>query len=133
MPRDVGSPDILTLSGLLAERAAHVPDADALIFPDTRYTYGELYERARFWAKAFVGLGVRPKDHVGLLLHTCPEFVEAMFGAALAGAVVAPINARYVGGELRYVTENADLATIVTTGAIADAVNFVERLNDAFP
>jgi len=133
MPRDVGSPDILTLSGLLTDRAAQCAEADALVFPETRRSYGELHEKARFWAKVFIGLGVAPRQHVGLLLHTCPEFVEALFGAALAGAVVAPINARYVGGELRYVTENADLKAVVTTAGIADSVDFVARLADAFP
>ena len=56
-----------------------------------------------------------------------------MFGAALLGAVTVPINARYQPPELAYVVENADLKVLLTTDKIADAVNFVERLNQAFP
>jgi acyl-CoA synthetase (AMP-forming)/AMP-acid ligase II len=125
--------DILTLPRLLATAAAERPDADALVFPDRRLTYAELFQNARRWAKGFIALGVRPKDHVGLLLTTQPEFVEALFGAALAGAAVVPINARYAPAELAYLIENADIVTLVTTDQVAEAVDFVARLNEAFP
>jgi fatty-acyl-CoA synthase len=77
-------------------------------------------------------LGVRPRDHVGLLMHTCAEFVETFFAIAFCGGVVVPINARYKSNELAYVIENGDIVTVVTTDAVADSVNFVERLNGAF-
>ena len=62
-------------------------------------------------------------------MHTCPQFVEIFFAAALCGAVIVPINARYRPGELAYVIENGDIATLVTSDAIAEQVSFVERLN----
>ena len=46
-------------------------------------------------ARVLKALGVRPREHVGLLLPTCPEFVEYFFAIALCGAVAVPINARY--------------------------------------
>lgn len=128
-----GAQEILTLGGVLIDAAKSKPEADALIFPDQRLRYGELYAAARRWARVFMALGVEPREHIGLQLHTCPEFVEAMFGAALAGAVTVPINARYVAGELRYILENGDLVTVVTTDEIAEAVDFVGRLTEAFP
>jgi fatty-acyl-CoA synthase/long-chain acyl-CoA synthetase len=47
--------------------------------------------------------------------------------------VIVPINARYKASELAYVIENGDIVTVVTTDAVADSVNFVERLNTALP
>jgi acyl-CoA synthetase (AMP-forming)/AMP-acid ligase II len=64
-------------------------------------------------------------------MPTCPEFVELYFAIALCGAVIVPINARYRSGEIGYVVENADLVTLITTDAVADQVNFVERLEGA--
>ena len=125
--------DILTLSALLTTAAEKRPNEDALVFPDNRQSYAELYANARRWAKAFMALGVEPKAHVGLLMTTQPEFVEALFGAALAGAGAVPINARYAPAELAYLIENADIVTLVTTDKVADAVNFIARLNEAFP
>ncbi len=124
---------ILTLSELLIAAALDRPDADALVFPDSRQSYAELLGKARRWAKAFMALGVEHKSHVGLLMTTQPEFVEALFGAALAGAAGVPINARYAPPELAYLIENADIVTLVTTDKIAEAVDFIARLNDALP
>ncbi len=125
--------EILTLSELLTAAARARPQADALVFPDHRQSYAELLSNARRWAKAFIALGVKPRDHIGLLMTTQPQFVEAMFGAALAGAATVPINARYAPAELAYIIENADIVTLVTTAKIADAVDFVSRLDKAFP
>jgi acyl-CoA synthetase (AMP-forming)/AMP-acid ligase II len=124
---------VTTIGDLLLTAADEHPDADALVFPDRRFTYGELAERAIERARALKAVGVRPREHVGLLLHTCPEFVEFFFGIALCGAVAVPINARYRAHELRYVVANGDLVTIVTTGRVADQLNFVERLAEALP
>lgn len=123
----------LTLSGLLLSAAHARPDADALVFPTSRQSYAQLLEKARLWAKAFMALGVQRKSHVGLLMTTQPEFVEALFGAALAGAAGVPINARYAPAELAYLIENADIESLVTTDKVAEAVDFVGRLNTAFP
>ncbi|MGF1544920.1 MAG: AMP-binding protein [Parvularculaceae bacterium] len=129
----MGDATILTLSGLLTDAAANAPDADAVVFPNERRSYAALYAAARQWAKAFMALGLSPGDHVGLLMTTQIDFVEAMFGAALAGAAAVPINARYAPAELAYLIENADIACLVTTGKVADAVDFVGRLSEAFP
>ena len=135
VPAPVPTPapaSVLTLGALLETAAKARPDADALVFPDSRYSYAALYAAARRWAKAFMALGVQPKDHVGLLMTTQPEFVEALFGAALAGAACVPVNARYAPAELAYLIENADIVTLVTTDKVADAVDFIARLRDAF-
>ena len=76
---------------------------------------------------------MRPRDHVGILMHTCPEFVELYFAVAFCGAVIVPINARYKASEIGYVVENADLVTLITTDAVAEQVNFVERIEQALP
>ena len=125
--------DIFTMGALLREGAkAHGSD-DALVFPESRQTHEQLYEGACRWARAFVALGVQPDDHVGILLPTCPEFVEVMFGAQIAGAVAVPVNARYQPGELAFLVKDADLSILVTTGRVADSLDFGERLLSALP
>lgn len=123
----------MTLGALLAARASAAPDHDAILFPDSRQSYGALLARARQHAKSLIALGVQPGDHIGLLLPARHAFIELLFGIALAGAVTVPINARYRGAELAYVTENADLVAILTTGQVADGLNFVERLGEGLP
>lgn len=124
---------VTTIGDLLLNAADRSPDKPALIFPDSSQTYAELAARALRRARSLQALGVRPRDHVGLLMHTCPEFMELYFAIALCGAVIVPINARYRSAEIGYVVENADLVTLLTTDSIAEQVNFVERLGQALP
>ena len=121
---------INTFGRLLTRAAQTWPDRAAVIMPDRRQTFAELHARSMLRARQLVALGVKPGEHVGILLPTSFEFVEVMFGIALAGAVMVPINARYRGNEIAYLTENADLVTIITTGQVADGVNFIERLGE---
>ncbi len=118
---------------LLLHAARCWPAREAIIFPGRSQTFAELHERSLLRARQLIALGVQPGEHVGILLPTSFEFVEVMFGIALAGAVMVPINARYRGSEIAYLTENADLVTIVTTGQVAEGVNYVERLGEGLP
>lgn len=122
---------IYTLGALLRESARLRPDADALVLPDSRQTHAELYGRARDWAKGFIAFGIQPGDHVGVFLTTGRQFVEIMFGAALAGAATVPINARYQAGELAYLIENADLALLATEGG--NPADLLGRVRKALP
>jgi fatty-acyl-CoA synthase len=124
---------VTTLGDLLLIATDRYADSPALILPDERLTYRELTDRAFARARALQALGVKPRDHVGLLLPTCAEFVEFLFAIALCGAVAVPLNARYKYSELAYAISNGDLVTVVTTSQIADHVNFVERLTQALP
>jgi fatty-acyl-CoA synthase len=122
---------VTTIGDLLLVAADRHPDTPALVFPDRALTYAQLARNALRRARGLQALGVRPGDHVGILMHTCAEFVETFFAVAFCGGVIVPINARYRSAELAYVIENGDLVTIVTTDAVADSVDFVERLNGA--
>ncbi len=124
---------VTTLGDLLLLAADRYPGSPALIFPDSKITYAELTERVLRRARSLKALGIRPREHVGLLLPTSAEFIEFMFAIALCGAVVVPMNARYKHSELGYVIENGDLVTVITTSRISEHVNFVERLAQALP
>ncbi|MCZ6527028.1 MAG: class I adenylate-forming enzyme family protein [Gammaproteobacteria bacterium] len=122
-----------TLGDLLMIAADKYPDTNAIVLPDQRCTFTELRDRAITRARTLHALGIGPKDHVGLLLPTCMDFAESLFAIAMLGAVTVPINARYKPPEIAYVTENADLVAIITTDEFDEAVNYVERIQAAFP
>jgi fatty-acyl-CoA synthase len=124
---------IYTLGAMLRARAAERGDADALVFPSERRSHAQLNSAARQWAKALIAMGILPGDNVGILLTTRPEFVEVMFGIAMAGAIAVPVNARYQAGELSFLIRDADLRLLVTTGRVADSLDFGQRLIGALP
>lgn len=125
--------DVTTLGDLLLKAYDRYPDKPALVFPDSTHTYAQLVGEVLHMARGLQAVGVKPRDHVGILMPTSPQLVVAFFAVAFCGATSVLVNARYRANELAYVTENADLVTLVTTDAVAEQVNFVERLNAAFP
>ena len=122
-----------TFARLLRTAAASFGPHDAIIFPDSRLTYGELEARARGWAKAIIAMGVQPRQNVGVLLTTRVEFIELLFGITMTGAVAVPINARYQAHEIAFLVKDADLVALFTTGKVADSLDFGERLRAALP
>jgi fatty-acyl-CoA synthase len=124
---------VTTLGDLLLDAWDRYPNRPALIFPDSQRTYSELVGNSMRIARGLRAMGVKPRDNVGILMPTSPELVEMLFGVALCGAVAVLINARFRSAELAYVIENAELVTLLTTDAVAEQVNFVERLNSALP
>jgi len=58
---------------------------------ETRMSFAELHERAQKAAGGLLQMGIRPRDRVAIVLPTGPEFMDAFFGAVLAGAVPVPL------------------------------------------
>ncbi len=125
--------DVYTLPDLLARAVNKFPDSDILVFPESRTTYKELYERASEAARSLKSMGIGSGDSVGILMSNCLEFVDLLIGSQLIGAVPVPINARYKAKELAYVIDDAELKVLATTDRIVEHVDFVSLLQEAFP
>jgi fatty-acyl-CoA synthase len=128
-----GWSEAVTIGDLLLRQAERTPDADALIFPDERVSYAELAARARRIARGLIGAGLQPGDRVGYLMANSPETVAALYGIALAGGVIVPINTRYRARELPFVIGNAQLSMILTSDRIDDYVDLLALLEEALP
>lgn len=120
-----------TIGDLLIRAEQRWPEVDALVLPASRHTFGDLAQRSVERARALIGLGVQPGDHVAMFLPTSVEFVEILFGIAMAGAIPVPINARYRVEELRYLVDNSDSVAVITTTDVSEGVNLLERLSEA--
>lgn len=125
--------EVTTFGDLVVRAAARHADRDAVVFPETRHTFSSLLAASERVARSLLGLGVRPGNHVGILMPNCMDFVEVMFGAALIGAPVIPINARFKGRELSYVARDADLRLLVTSDIIDQHTDYVEILHGCIP
>lgn len=82
-----------TLNATLAHAAT---TSFALTFVDTReeekrLPWAQVHQRARRMAASLSSLGVQPGDRVAMVLPTGVDFMDAFFGALLAGAVPVPL------------------------------------------
>jgi fatty-acyl-CoA synthase len=121
------------LADMLLRAWDRAPDKEALVFPTGRKSYDAVVKSVLHRARGLIGLGISPGDHVGILLPSGIEFVETLFAVAMVGGVSVLMNARYRAPEVAYVTTNADLTAIITNSESDEFVDFVARLNEAFP
>ena len=83
----------VTVNAALVRAAA---SAHGLVFVDARENelampWSEVLDRARRMAGALAERGILPGDRVAMVLPTGPDFMDAFFGALLAGAVPVPL------------------------------------------
>jgi fatty-acyl-CoA synthase len=72
-----------------------------------RYTWHDLYRRARRLANALTGLGLRRGDRVASLLWNQSEHMEAYFGVPIAGGVLHTLNMRLHPDEISFIANHA--------------------------
>ncbi len=113
------------LADLFEMVAAAVPDRIAMVIGDRRVTYRELDERSNRFARHLLDLGVQPGDTVGIDAYNRVEWIEAAFGAYKARAVAINLNYRYVGDELKYVLDDADVSVLVFERSLAPVIDAV--------
>ncbi len=88
-----------TLGEVLAERE---PTAEALVTRDARFTYGELFERAKAAAGMMQALGLKRGNRIGILMGNDEKWLSLFYGAALIGAITVPVNTRFKAAEMDY-------------------------------
>lgn len=79
----------------------------ALIYGDTRISYGELDQRAMQTAGMLRQRGIASGDVVALLMKNSAAFVELSLAASHLGAVLLPINYRLGNDEVTYILDHA--------------------------
>jgi crotonobetaine/carnitine-CoA ligase len=133
------------LADLVRSRAERNPDLDVLTFehwsldgcatPDEVRSYADLAENGNRLAAALIARGVARGDRVALMMRNHPEYVEAMIGASICGAVLVPIDPRTRGEKLAFLLRDADchgvlcgdycLAEVVVARAAAPGVKWI--------
>ncbi|MCA9693124.1 MAG: long-chain fatty acid--CoA ligase [Nannocystaceae bacterium] len=72
-----------------------------------RYTYRDMYVRARQLAKALVAAGLRPGDRVATLMWNHAAHLEAYFGIPAAAGVLHTLNLRLFPEDIAYIANHA--------------------------
>jgi long-chain acyl-CoA synthetase len=103
----------LNLASVLADSAARHPERPALIAGDKTIDYAGLDTFVRMFAGALANLGVRPGEHVALLLPNVPQFTVAYFGCHYAGTPVVPLNVLLTTDELAFHLEDSQASVVV--------------------
>jgi 3-(methylthio)propionyl---CoA ligase len=104
-------------------RAAEIfPDRVAVIHGAARFTYQELFERARRLASALQKSGVKRGDVVSAMLPNIPAMLEAHYAVPMLGAVLNTINTRLDADTVAYILEHGEAKVFITDRVFANVV-----------
>lgn len=107
------------LHEILRFAAIEVPDHQATAFLGAHLTFRQLKEQADKMAAAFVQLGIKQHDRVGIMLPNCPQYVVAAFALLRLGATVVNINPLYTEREVLVVARDSGMRAVLTLDALA--------------
>ncbi|MFG2342387.1 amino acid adenylation domain-containing protein [Streptomyces yangpuensis] len=103
-----------SLSELFSEQAQRRPGAVAVIHGDEHLTYAELDRRSNQLAHHLRSRGIGSEALVGLCVERGAEVIVAILGILKAGAAYVPIDPHHPRDRIRFVLDDAAVATAVT-------------------
>jgi crotonobetaine/carnitine-CoA ligase len=109
------------------ESLARTPDKAFYLFKDQQITYQEFWETVNRVANGLLSLGVKKGDKVAILLPNRLEFPYSWLAANIIGAVMVPVNARFVDEEVKYVVGHSESSVLITSSDHAELVAHIRK------
>lgn len=103
----------MTLSMLLSEKAASIPDRTCIRFRNRKITYAKIDRLVSRAAGGLRTLGLRVNERVAILMDNCPEYVIAYFAILRAGGIAVPINSFLVPEEISYILNDSGCRILI--------------------
>jgi crotonobetaine/carnitine-CoA ligase len=114
----------------LEDAVSRNPEKGFLVFKDQEVTYEKLLESVHRIANGLLSLGVKKGDKLAILLPNCLEFPYSWLAANCIGAVMVPVNARFVDDEIKYVLQHSEARALVTS---QNHLETIERIRGDLP
>ena len=112
-----------TIAGTLRSTAGRVPDAEAVVFGDVRYTYAELDAAVDRMAAVLRDAGLAKGDRCAIMATNSDRFVLAFYATLRLGGVVVPVNPALAPPEVQYLLADSGATVFAFDPAMAATVN----------
>ncbi|MGB0467903.1 MAG: AMP-binding protein [Pontibacterium sp.] len=124
----------MTIGDKFDEIATTYKDNDALIVrhQGIRWSYAELKKRVDQAARAFLAIGVKPGDRVGMWAPNCAQWTVTQFATAKVGAILVNVNPAYRLHELEYALNQSEAHFLVTADSFKSS-NYTKMLFELAP
>src|SRR5947209_6813826 len=121
-PTARGRSCVPTIPGTLRMTARQVPDAEALVFGDVRYTYAELDAAVDRIAAVLRDAGLGKGDRCAIMATNSDRFVLAFYAAMRVGGVVVPVNPALAPPEVAYLLADSGARLLAFHPSLAPTV-----------
>ncbi len=100
------------------------PDHPAVIMAHSGevVTYRQLDERSNQLAHLWYERGLRPGDHIAILLENDPRYFDVVWAALRSGLSFTPVNWHLTGPEVDYIITDCGARAVVTAATMAERV-----------
>lgn len=109
----------MTIGAAFDATASRFASREALVVrhQNLRYTWAELSATVNAIARAFLALGLRQGDRVGIWAPNCAQWCITQFASAKVGAVLVNINPAYRTNELEYALKQSGCSWLICADA----------------
>jgi acyl-CoA synthetase (AMP-forming)/AMP-acid ligase II len=107
---------------MLKTYAERNPDGISVIYGSRQLTWKSIHQRTNRLANALYDLGLRKGDKGAIMLHNCPEFIEATCALQKIGAIPSPLNYRFVASEVEFQVNHSDAKVFIFEDLWVDQV-----------
>ena len=84
-----------------------------IVYENERVTYDAFRRASLAFAKALIAKGVKKGDRIALVMRNQSEWPVCFYGAAMAGAIVAPLNAWWSANEIAYAIKDSGASVVI--------------------
>ena len=120
------------LGELFRDQAKRQPAKEFLVAGEVRLSYAQAERQAAALAAALTGLGLKPGDHLAVILPNCPEWVLTLLAAARLGVTLVPMDPGLSFHELKYQLRHAEASAAVTVESFAGQ-DYLELFDELLP
>lgn len=98
----------MNIAYLLVNSVNKYPDRIAIISEKKRFSYKALNRRVNQLAQAMRQYGLKKGDRVAIMFFNTYQFAEIYFATIKMGALITPVNFRFVEEEIEYIVNNSE-------------------------
>jgi len=116
-----------TIGDIFDQTVSKYPNNDALVVAHQKihYNYKELQEKVDVCARAFIGLGLKKGDRLGIWSLNRAEWVIVQIATSKVGIILVNINPAYRSHELQYTLQNSGCKALIIAESF-NTLNYVD-------
>ena len=95
-----------------------------------RISYRTMVDQSKRLANVLRARGLRPGDHVAILMTNVPEYFEVVWAARRAGYFYTAVNWHLTPGEVRYMLADSESKALIVSAGLA---GLAEQAADGLP
>jgi len=118
-------PEDKCIHQLFEEQTTKTPDAVAVVFENTEYTYRQINEMANAIAQTLRNKGISRGDIVAIIAKRSYKIIVAQLAILKAGGAYLPIDPSYPQKRISYMLNDAKCKAAVTLGANVGSIDAI--------